>query len=166
MALIEAPGVSDVAVRGQTNVMTDSAGYAVVPFVRPYHENSLSLDEQQVSGAEIDNIVRTVVPTRNAIVKVKYDTWIGYKAMMTLRFGNKEVPFGAIVSLSDESQDAKESRSAIVGDAGQVYLTGLPEKGRMLVKWGDEQNSQCRFNYDFSGNKSTDDIIFYQANCR
>jgi outer membrane usher protein len=59
------------------------------------------------------------------------------------------VPFGAIVSLSDESQDAKESRSAIVGDAGQVYLTGLPEKGRMLVKWGDEQNSQCRFNYDF-----------------
>jgi outer membrane usher protein len=78
-----------VAVRGQTNVMTDSAGYAVVPFVRPYHENSLSLDEQQVSGAEIDNIVRTVVPTRNAIVKVKYDTWIGYKAMMTLRFGNK-----------------------------------------------------------------------------
>lgn len=166
VALIEAPGVSDVAVRGQTNVMTDSAGYAVVPFVRPYHENSLSLDEQQVSGAEIDNIVRTVVPTRNAIVKVKYDTWIGYKAMMTLRFGNKEVPFGAIVSLSDESQDAKESRSAIVGDAGQVYLTGLPEKGRMLVKWGDEQNSQCRFNYDFSGNKSTDDIIFYQANCR
>lgn len=35
VALIEAPGVSDVAVRGQTNVMTDSAGYAVVPFVRP-----------------------------------------------------------------------------------------------------------------------------------
>jgi outer membrane usher protein len=54
-----------------------------VPFVRPYHENNLSLDEQQVSGAEIDNIAKTVVPTRNAIVKVKYDTWIGYKAMIT-----------------------------------------------------------------------------------
>lgn len=166
VALVEAPGVSDVAVRGQTNVMTDSAGYAVVPFVRPYHENNLSLDEQQVSGAEIDNIVRTVVPTRSAIVKVKYDTWIGFKAMMTLRFRNKEVPFGAIVSLNDEGQDAKNNKSAIVGDAGQVYLTGLPEKGQLLVKWGDENNSQCRFNYDLSGNESTDDIVFYQANCR
>jgi outer membrane usher protein len=73
-----------VAVRGQTNITTDAFGYAVVPFVRPYHENNLSLDEQQVSGAEIDNIVKTVVPTRNAIVKVKYDTWIGYKAMITI----------------------------------------------------------------------------------
>lgn len=68
MALVEAPGVSDVVVRGQTNITTDAFGYAVVPFVRPYHE-IISLDEQQVSGAEIDNIVKTVVPTRNAIVK-------------------------------------------------------------------------------------------------
>ncbi|MCS5960520.1 fimbria/pilus outer membrane usher protein [Klebsiella pneumoniae subsp. pneumoniae] len=29
------PGVSDVTVRGQTNVTTDAAGYAVVPYVRP-----------------------------------------------------------------------------------------------------------------------------------
>ncbi len=34
------PGVSDVTVRGQTNVTTDAAGYAVVPYVRPYHRNS------------------------------------------------------------------------------------------------------------------------------
>lgn len=166
VALVEAPGVSDVAVLGQTNVMTDSAGYAVVPFVRPYHENSLALNEQQASGAEIDNIVKTVVPTRSAIVKVRYDTWIGYKAMMTLRFHNKDVPFGALVSLSDVTQDAKDNRSSIVGDGGQVYLTGLPVKGRLLVKWGNDNNSQCHFYYDLSGNKSTADIVFYQANCQ
>ncbi len=39
-ALVETPGVSDVTVRGQTNVTTDAAGYAVVPYVRPYHRNS------------------------------------------------------------------------------------------------------------------------------
>ncbi|MFS4685368.1 fimbria/pilus outer membrane usher protein [Klebsiella quasipneumoniae subsp. similipneumoniae] len=38
-ALVETPGVSDVTVRGQTNVTTDAAGYAVVPYVRPYHRN-------------------------------------------------------------------------------------------------------------------------------
>ena len=146
--------------------MTDSAGYAVVPFVRPYHENNLSLDEQQVSGAEIDNIAKTVVPTRNAIVKVKYDTWIGYKAMMTLRFNNKEIPFGAVITLDAESQQHQEKRSAIVGDSGQAYLTGLPAKGRLFVKWGDSQNSQCNVNYDLSANKSVDDIVFYIADCR
>ncbi|WP_139540854.1 fimbria/pilus outer membrane usher protein [Klebsiella spallanzanii] len=166
VALVEAPGVKDVAIRGQTNVVTDSAGYAVVPFVRAYHENNLSLDEQQVSGAEIDNIVRTVVPTRNAIVKVKYDTWIGYKAMMTLRFQNKDIPFGAVITLDDEDLDSKEKRSSIVGDSGQAYLTGLPAKGRLFVKWGDAQNTQCYANYDLSSNKSIDDIVFYTADCR
>lgn len=166
VALVEAPGVSNIAVRGQTNVMTDSAGYAVVPFVRPYHENNLSLDEQQVSGAEIDNIAKTVVPTRNAIVKVKYNTWIGYKAMMTLRFNNKEVPFGAVITLDDASQQPQEKRSTIVGDSGQAYLTGLSEKGRLFVTWGDSKNSQCYVNYDLSTNKSVDDIVFYAADCR
>ena len=36
-----------------------------------------ALDEQQMAGAEVDNVARTVVPTRNAIVKVQYDTRIG-----------------------------------------------------------------------------------------
>ncbi|MDU1923484.1 fimbria/pilus outer membrane usher protein, partial [Enterobacter sp.] len=166
VALVEAPGVSDVAVRGQTNITTDAFGYAVVPFVRPYHENNLSLDEQQVSGAEIDNIVKTVVPTRNAVVKVKYDTWIGYKAMITVSYKNKAVPFGAVVTLDDENLNDKEHRSSIVGDAGQAYLTGLPEKGRLFVKWGDAQNTQCYLKYDLSSNKSVDDIIFYEADCR
>lgn len=47
-ALVETPGVSDVTVRGQTNVTTDAAGYAVVPYVRPYHRNSPALDEQEI----------------------------------------------------------------------------------------------------------------------
>ncbi len=57
-ALIATPGVGNVAVRGQTNVTTDSTGYAIVPYIRPYHINNLSLDEQQIAGAEIDNVVK------------------------------------------------------------------------------------------------------------
>lgn len=48
--------------------------------------------------------------------------------MMTLRFQNKAVHFGAVITLYDADQDHKENRSSIVGDSGQVYLTGLPEK--------------------------------------
>lgn len=84
-----------------------------------------ALDEQKY-GAEVDNVARTVVPTRNAIVKVKYDTRIGYKAMLTLRTRNGVVPFGALVTLDNDHGSA--SRSNIVGDEGQVYLTGLQKK--------------------------------------
>ncbi len=163
-ALVETPGVSDVTVRGQTNVTTDAAGYAVVPYVRPYHRNSLALDEQEIPGAEVDNVARTVVPTRNAIVKVKYDTRIGYKAMLTLRTRNGVVPFGALVTLDNDHGSA--SRSNIVGDEGQVYLTGLQKKGQLLARWGEKSSEQCTVHYDFSGMALGDDILFYQAECR
>ena len=163
-ALVETPGVSDVTVRGQTNVTTDAAGYAVVPYVRPYHRNSLALDEQEIPGAEVDNVARTVVPTRNAIVKVKYDTRIGYKAMLTLRTRNGVVPFGALVTLDNDHGSA--SRSNIVGDEGQVYLTGLQKKGQLLARWGEKSSEQCTVHYDFSSMALGDDILFYQADCR
>ncbi|MDP1080621.1 FimD/PapC C-terminal domain-containing protein, partial [Klebsiella pneumoniae] len=86
------------------------------------HRNSLALDEQQVAGAEVDNVARTVVPTRNAIVKVQYDTRIGYKAMLTLRTRSGAVPFGALVTLDNDRHNASTMRSNIVGDEGQVYL--------------------------------------------
>ena len=165
-ALVETPGVSDVRVRGQTNVTTDGAGYAVVPYVRPYHRNSLALDEQQVAGAEVDNVARTVVPTRNAIVKVQYDTRIGYKAMLTLRTRSGAVPFGALVTLDNDRYNASTMRSNIVGDEGQVYLTGLQEKGQLLARWGEKSSEQCTVHYDFSAAELSDDILFYQAECR
>ena len=84
----------------------------------------------------MDNVARTVVPTRNAIVKVKYDTRIGYKAMLTLRTRNGVVPFGALVTLDNDHGSA--SRSNIVGDEGQVYLTGC-RKGQLLARWGEKQ---------------------------
>ncbi len=70
------------------------------------------------------------------------------------------------MTLEDENLNDKERRSSIVGDAGQVYITGLPKKGRLFVKWGDTQNSQCYLNYDFSSDQSVDDIVFYAENCR
>lgn len=165
-ALIETPGVSDVTVRGQTNVSTDAAGYAVVPYIRPYHTNNLSLDEQQVAGAEIDNVVKSVVPTRNAIVKVQYDTYIGSKAMITLRTPSGIVPFGAMVTLDKQSQRPQDMRSNIVGDDGQVYMTGLQQKGTIAAKWGAGSHEQCRAVYDLTGKESKSEIIFYQAVCR
>lgn len=46
--------------------------------------------------------------------------------MLTLRTRNGVVPFGALVTLDNDRASA--ARSNIVGDEGQVYLTGLQKK--------------------------------------
>nr|WP_241679986.1 FimD/PapC C-terminal domain-containing protein [Serratia oryzae] len=63
--------------------------------------------------------------------------------MTLLQAGGKPVPFGAQAAL----QGAAEVNSSIVGDGGQVYLTGMPESGVLQVQWGAQPDQQCRVNY-------------------
>ncbi|WP_286088144.1 FimD/PapC C-terminal domain-containing protein [Escherichia coli] len=54
---------------------------------------------------------------------------------MTLKYGNKSVPFGAIVT------HGENKNGSIVAENGQVYLTGLPQSGQLQVSWGKDKNS-------------------------
>lgn len=167
--LVETSGVKGIAVRGQTNVTTDASGYAIVPYARSYHQNSVALDEtQQQSNAEVDNVAKTVVPTRGAIVKVSYAAVVGYRAMLTLHYRGKYVPFGAVVSNRSMENDDRvgDPQTSIVGDDGQVYLAGLAEKGAIAVRWGKEIYQQCHATYDFSNQALADDIIVAKAECQ
>ncbi|MOA47504.1 Outer membrane usher protein FimD precursor [compost metagenome] len=55
----------------------------------------------------------------------------------------RPVPFGATVSETDQNA----AQGSIVGDAGQVYLSGLPDSGSLRVKWGNGSGGACRVNY-------------------
>ncbi|GBE72659.1 hypothetical protein EKINANG_43090 [Enterobacter sp. KINAN-G] len=35
----------------------------------------------------------------------------------------------------------------MVGDDGQIYLSGLPLEGELLIQWGEGAQSQCRAPY-------------------
>ncbi|MFG6652989.1 fimbria/pilus outer membrane usher protein [Scandinavium sp. M-37] len=165
VALVETPGVSGMSVSGQTNVHTDMFGNAVVPFVRPYHTNQISLNtvDNDATNAAIDNVSKTVVPTKGAVVRVKYSTWIGRKAMMTLSFNNKPVPFGAVVTQLND--DTVETRSSIVGEGGEVYLVGLADKGHLQVKWGEDVNRECSVDYSLANATAHADILFINSIC-
>ncbi|WP_239975385.1 fimbria/pilus outer membrane usher protein, partial [Cronobacter sakazakii] len=43
-AIVTAPGAQDTPLNGQNNVHTDAHGNAAVPYVRPYPETALPLD--------------------------------------------------------------------------------------------------------------------------
>ncbi|MCT4706575.1 fimbrial biogenesis outer membrane usher protein [Enterobacteriaceae bacterium H16N7] len=166
VALVETPGVAGMPVSGQTNVSTDLFGNAVVPYVRPYHANQIALNtiDSKTENAAIDNVNKTVVPTKGAVVRVRYNTWIGRKAMMTIAFNGKPVPFGAVVTQSSDNADVK--RNSIVGDAGEVYLVGLADKGQLLVKWGDAKNKRCTVDYALDNTDTRADIVFLNGICK
>ncbi len=83
IALVEAPGASGVKVSGASGVRTDFRGYALHSSVTPYQENVVSLDPLALpEDVEITQTDVRVVPTRGAVVPVRFNTRQGARAMM------------------------------------------------------------------------------------
>lgn len=158
--LIKAPGAANVSIENQTGVTTDFRGYTVIPNVTPYYRYDISLDSSTFAdNVDIPINNQTVYPTRNAIVRADYDARKGYRALLRLTRANGEkVPFGATVSINDQ----QNSQVNIVGDKGQVFLSGLPEEGNLLVSWGET----CHANYHLDINKNMNGIVLAEAICR
>ncbi len=140
--LIKAPGASGVSVENQTGVKTDWRGYAVMPYATVYRYNRVALDTNTMSNnTDIENNVSSVVPTNGALVRASFDTRIGVRALLTVKRDNQPVPFGAVV------RETQSGVTSMVGDDGQIYLSGLPLSGELLIQWGDGKQSQCRAPY-------------------
>jgi outer membrane usher protein len=164
VALVKAPGAKGVGVANNIGVKTDWRGYAVVPYVTPYRNNALGLDIATLpEDVELELTSKTVTPTRGAVVVADYQPRIGQRIMMTLLRANGEpVPFGATVT----EVTSTEVHSSIVGDGGQVYLTGMEAKGSLLVQWGKESTQQCRVNYQLPPRtKQTISLITIDGHC-
>lgn len=138
--LIAAPGAGDVKVEGTPGLRTDWRGYAVVPYATTYRRNRMALDTASLpDNVDLTDTVVNVVPTRGALVRASFTTQVGARALITLTHNGKPVPFGAMVSAADSA--------SIVGDDGQVYLSGLPQQGKLAVSWGEGEARRCVASY-------------------
>lgn len=156
--LVAAPGTNGANVKGATGVTTDWRGYAIKPYATAYRENSVSLDTSTLDDkTEIDSGVARVVPTKGAIVRASFDVRRGHRAIMNLTRNGKPLPFGAMVT--------SDKVSGIVGDGGQVYLSGLQDEGYLTAKWGEHQHQQCMINYRISGKDQDAAIAKINAAC-
>lgn len=145
VAIVEAPDAAGTSVMSG-NVETDSRGYAVVPYLSNYQRNTISLnpatlpDDVDITQSSLD-----VYPTKGAVVIAKFATRVGSQALITLSKNGTYLPFGTLVSVDGE---AENNNTGIVGDAGQVYLSGLSQSGHLTAKWGRSQSQQCQASYD------------------
>jgi outer membrane usher protein len=147
VALIRAPGVDGVKIQGNRGIHTDSRGYAVVPYVSAYRKNRISLDTQSMD-ADVDVVgnTQTVIPTQGAVVLANFDTRVGSRVMMTVFHKGQPVPFGTTVEIM-QTGDKTSPNTGIVGSGGEVYLSGVSDKGRLALKWGSGLNQRCEADF-------------------
>lgn len=164
IALVQAPGADGVGVSNQTGVKTDWRGYAIVPYVSPYRKNSIGLNTETLpDDVDLAQTNQTVVPTRGAVVRASYSASVGQRVLMTLlRQGDTPVPFGATVT----DPAATAAQGFIVGDGGQVYLTGLNASGSLQVQWGKGAGEQCRVDYRLPQAQPQSGVTMVNGRCR
>lgn len=165
MALVRAPGASGAKVQNNTGVRTDWRGYAVVPYVSTYRKNRIALDTQTLADdVDIETNALTVIPTKGAVVLANFKTRVGSRVLMTVSYQGKPVPFGANASLVQED-DAMDN-SGIVGGQGQVYMSGVPQKGQLLVTWGKDANQQCKAPFSLTPESNNSTISTLTVACK
>lgn len=141
--LIKAPDASHVAIRNHKGLTTDRRGYAVVPYATPYRVNRVELDVISAGEkVEIEHSVAQSTPSEGALSRTVFATRVGMKAIFFVTSAGSALPFGTLVSVNGEKQN-----TGIVGDNGSVYLSGLPQEGTLIARWGNAATQSCTARY-------------------
>lgn len=141
-ALVEAKGAEGAKISGYTGAGVDSFGYALFPSLVPYQMNNVSVDpEGSPMDVEFENTSQRVAPRAGAVVKVKFKTNSGVPLLITSRYADEPLPFGADV------YDEKNMNVGTVTQGGVVYARVSEPRGDLTVKWGEDKYSQCIVSY-------------------
>lgn len=140
--LIEAKGAQGVRVENQPGLKIDKNGYAIVSGSSAYGRNRVALRSEDLGqNINIDNpIVNDIVPTKFAVVKVKFDVKTGQSVLANLHYKNRAVNTGAAII-----DPMTQQNLGVVGLLGQAFLTGVNSKQALIAKWGDDISQQCHF---------------------
>ncbi|WP_039029622.1 fimbria/pilus outer membrane usher protein [Leclercia adecarboxylata] len=162
--LVKAPGAKGVSIQNQSGAKTDWRGYTAVSNLTPYRKNDVALMTDTLpDDVELELTNKTVIPTRGAVVRADYVANVGMRVLMTLSQANGQpVPYGSIVTIDRN----KIQQASIVGDSGQVYLTGMQGSEILLIKWGDKANESCRVNLASTNLKLLNGIQSGSAKCQ
>ncbi|MEG5694813.1 fimbria/pilus outer membrane usher protein [Enterobacter quasihormaechei] len=156
-AVVHIEGGDNVKVQNGRGISTDRFGNAVVPSLTAYRHNVITVNTQDRDDIDIEAATQDLVPTKGAALAATFDARVGRRALVTLLHRGKAVPFGAVLAL--------QNATAIVGDEGEVFLTGLRGSTAFNVQWGEEGDAQCRGTLDVPADGATG-IFKTTVNCQ
>ncbi len=139
MALVHVENTPNVGVLNAPGSLTNTRGYALVPYLTPYRKNRVSLDTRELPRSiDIDNGVTNLVPRRGAVVKASFKASHTEKLVLNLRLADGSLPpFGA------QLLDAEGAEAGMVGAGGQALLATSGQAQTYTLKWGKRASEQC-----------------------
>ncbi|MBH3411718.1 fimbria/pilus outer membrane usher protein [Pseudomonas putida] len=142
--LVEVPGVAGVGVQNSNGSRTNARGYALVPHLQPYRNNTVVLQTDKLGpDVEIENGTAQLVPRRGAIVKQQFSARQVSRWVLTLLHANgTPVPFGSVVL------DAEDQPLGMVGQAGVTLLSAIDQPQTLSLSWGERDDQRCRLHVD------------------
>lgn len=129
---------------GKLYSLQSGVGYLLVPYLRPYRNNTLILDTDDLGpDALIETGTLQLVPLRGAIVKATFAARKVTRLVLTLmQADGRPLPFGATV------KDEQGQTLAVVGQAGQALVAIDASEQALRVDWHDQRPQQCAFDID------------------
>lgn len=142
LALVNAPGAKGAHLSVGDGVI-GSSGYAIMPYLTAYRENTVGIDISHLeSDVEVKNTSTVAIPRSGAILRVDFETDQSRSLLLDLhRSDNSFIPLGADV-LNEQGISVGS-----VGQAGQAYVRGIEDSGKLRVVWGNEADSTCVVTY-------------------
>lgn len=145
VAIIEAKGAGGARVASGSGLRIDPFGHAIASSLMPFATNEVEIDPKGLPmSVELKSSAEHAVPTLGAVVRVKFETVGGGRAviMRALMEDGQPVPFGAEVS------DASGQNVGTVAQEGRVVLRGVKtDTGTLQAKWGDAAGEGCSLSY-------------------
>ncbi|MEQ4987381.1 fimbria/pilus outer membrane usher protein [Proteus vulgaris] len=159
-ALIDAPYVTGSQINSYPGLRTDFKGNAVLSNLTPYHVNVVSIDPTTLpDNVDLAQTDMKVIPTKGAIINTQFTTRVGERALIDINTReNNKISFGSIVKL-----ESNTNIMGVVNDNSQVYLSGLPEKGTLVLY---SSKDQCKINYDLKNKENKNGIYFLTLACQ
>ncbi len=122
--------------------ITDASGDALLPLLKPYESNQISIDARDLPmNAQVDALRVQAVPYLRSGVLAEFPVRAAYGALFRIRTEqNLPLPGGATVEIIDG-----KTRFPVAND-GEVYVTGLSENNHMIARW---KQQSCEFEVRF-----------------
>jgi outer membrane usher protein len=138
-----APNV-DVFYENRPVATTGASGMVLVPYLRAYQNNSISIDAKNLAAdADVPSTKTSVVPSDRGAALVKFGiSQDARNAVVVVKDGNgRALAAGSHVRVNDGKEEA------MVGYGGEIYLRGLKERNILLVDRAGAGSCSAEFEY-------------------
>lgn len=145
IGIVEAKDADGARVTNSSGLRIDPWGHAIVSNLTPFSTNEIEIDPKGLPlSVELKSTSQHIAPTAGAVVKLKFETGGGGRAVIVRAktADGQPLPFGAEVT------DAAGQDVGTVAQAGRIVIRGVrSDSGVFSVKWGDERGQQCKLTY-------------------